>query len=221
MNSRHLHPCHLRNLRRQQVLPASNHTRHLLIHVKQASKSSHLPHLLRKPQYPKPAKRTQLHQEPHQPHIAGRNVIVLRVSQSLRRPRGAILTRTFRLLYGKCLARIVNNTPHEMFSAMMKTWKLMRLFLRERRLTGQTSTLFIWNLTLTLFFFSQVPELRRRRTCWLFKKKNATRKKNENAREKESAQLLVDNIVCFCLPHPPDAHAFGYLVILTDSTCLF
>ena len=204
------------------MLPASNHTRHLLIHVKQASKSSHLPHLLRKPQYPKPAKRTQLHQEPHQPYIAGRNVIVLRVSQSLRRPRGAILTRTFRLLYGKCLARIVNNTPHEMSSAMMKTWKLMRLFLRERRLTGQTSTLFILESNSHSFsFFSQVPELRRRRTCWLFKKKNATRKKNENAREKESAQLLVDNIVCFCLPHPPDAHAFGYLVILTDSTCLF
>ena len=157
MNSRHLHPCHLRNLRRQQVLPASNHTRHLLIHVKQASKSSHLPHLLRKPQYPKPAKRTQLHQEPHQPYIAGRNVIVLRVSQSLRRPRGAILTRTFRLLYGKCLARIVNNTPHEMFSAMMKTWKLMRLFLRERRLTGQTSTLFILESNSHSFFFIKCP----------------------------------------------------------------
>ena len=56
-------------------------------------------------------------------------------------------------------------------------------------------------------FFFQVPELPRRRTCWLFKKKNATRKKNENAREKKSAQLLVVNInVCFCLPHPPHTH---------------
>ena len=145
MSSRHLHPrrnLHFRNTRRQQVLAASNHTRRLLIHMVQASKSSHLPHPPRKPQYPKPAKRTQLHHEAHQPHIVGRrNVIVLRVSQSLRRPRSATSTRIFHLLYGKCLERIVNNIPHEMSSAMMKIWKLMRLFLREKKLIGQTSTL--------------------------------------------------------------------------------
>ena len=122
------------------MLLASNHTRHLLIHVVQASKS-HLRHPLRKPQYPKSARRTQLHHEPHQPHTVGRNVIVLRVFQSLRRLRGVISTRTFHLLYGKCLARIVNSIPHGMSSAMMKTWKLMRLFLREKKLIGQTSIL--------------------------------------------------------------------------------
>ena len=146
MSSRHLHPrrnLHFRNTRRQQVLAASNHTRRLLIHMVQASKSSHLPHPPRKPQYPKPAKRTQLHHEAHQPHIVGRrNVIVLRVSQSLRRPRSATSTRIFHLLYGKCLERIVNNIPHEMSSAMMKIWKLMRLFLREKRRIGQIFTLF-------------------------------------------------------------------------------
>ena len=165
MNCRQLHlrrNLKFQNLRRQQVFSAINHMRHLLIRVVQSSKSSHLTRLLREPQYPKPAKRTQLYHELHQPLIVGRNVIVPRVSQSLRRLRSVTSTRIYHLLYGKCLARIVNNIPHKMSSATMKTWKLMLLFLREKKLIGQTSTLFfrlcvlyftfIWKLIPVSFF---------------------------------------------------------------------
>ena len=124
------------------MLSVSNHIRHLLNHVVQANTSRHLPHPLRKRQYLKPPKRTQIYHEPHRLHIVGRSVIVLRVSPSLRRPRSVISTRTYHLLYGKCLARIVNNIPHKMFSAMMKIWKRMRLFSKEKRRIGQIFTLF-------------------------------------------------------------------------------
>ena len=157
----------LQNLRRHQQAPASNHTRHLLIHAVPASKHSQPPRQLRKPQYPKSTRQTPLHHDPQQRHIVGRNVLVLRVSQSLHRPRGAKWSQTiFHLRYGKCSARTGNNIPPGMSSAMTKTWKPMRPFSREKRRIGQiflsTACIFTCNSKPDSYFLFKCPHCKER-----------------------------------------------------------
>jgi hypothetical protein len=65
---------------------------------------------------------------------------------------------------------------------------------------------------LTTLLFVKVPASRRKRTCWLFKKKNATRKKSEDARERRIAQLLVVNKIHLVLARKPDLYGFEFLV---------